>query len=143
MCFLSLGVHGGVRLVQRMCARLRVRRAQREAGVEDSRRFEPPNLGEAVRDAVGKCVQILPPLLQRPWKQRLLLEGRVRARKLVPNFCPTVGGCKAIPPKSALSPLARGISTRLPGDRELRRRKLLAMMARIRAWLRKLLGTGP
>ena len=32
-----------------------------EPEAEDSRRFQPPNLGEAVRDA-GKCVQIPPPL---------------------------------------------------------------------------------
>jgi hypothetical protein len=37
---------------------------------EDSRRFQPPNLGEAVRDGSGKCVHIPPPLLTKDLQTR-------------------------------------------------------------------------
>jgi len=39
-----------------MCARLNVRVRGEQPEAEDSRRFQPQNLGEAVRDAVGENV---------------------------------------------------------------------------------------
>ena len=50
----------------------------------------------------------------------------------IPNFSTAFTPSRPMPPHAA----------RLLGGRELRRRTLLAIMARIRAWLRKLLGTG-
>src|SRR6266571_5426141 len=44
----------GMRLVESNCARLRMRSARRGAGAKGSRRFQPQNLGKAVRDAVGE-----------------------------------------------------------------------------------------
>jgi hypothetical protein len=48
-------------------ARLHVRRAWRESETNDSRRFHPPNLGKAVRDAVrGNVSKSRPRYSKRP-----------------------------------------------------------------------------
>jgi hypothetical protein len=56
-----------MRLVESTCARLSVRLHGEEPEAEDSGRLQAPNLGEAVRDAVGEmCPNPAPPLLKRP-----------------------------------------------------------------------------
>jgi len=94
---------------------------------EDSRRFQPPNLGEAVRDAVGEmCPYPAPATEKGPAKQGLsfaLLHTRERVLYpfLYPSGFVTRYGRKVL---EVLPPLAASKGTagqRLLADRGLRR----------------------